>query len=156
MSEVAAVVISVEHGTAVVETGPRAAGCGRCHEPGGCGGGLLNLQDGGKPRRFTVPNTINAGIGERVLLCAPDGTLLRVALLSYGMPLLLIMIGASLATWRFGSDASAVTGALAGLVAGLLLLRIVASRREPVLSLHFKSPDNHDADISCLERKSTI
>ena len=156
MSEVAGIVIAVDGDVAVVETDPRAAGCGRCHEPGGCGGGLLNMQDSGDTRRYRIINTINVAAGDQVLLCAPEGAVLKAALLTYGLPLLLIICGAALATWRFGGDAAAVVGGVAGLIAGLLLLRIVARQGEPVLNLRLKSPDNSAANISCLERKSTI
>lgn len=156
MSEVAGIVTVVDGAFAVVETGPRAVGCGRCHEPGGCGGGLLNLQQGGESRRYSVNNTVNASVGDQVLLCAPDSEILQAALISYGLPLVLTIAGAAWATWCFGTDLPAVMGGLLGLLAGLLMLRFVASRREPVLSLRLKSPDNHVANGSCLERKSTI
>ena len=149
MSEVDGIVIAVEDGVAVVETGPRAAGCGRCHEPGGCGGGLLNMRDSGGTRRYRVDNAIQAHAGDHVSLCAQEGAVLTAAMYSYGLPLLLIILGAALGTWRFGGDAAAVAGGLAGLAAGLILLRAVARRQKPILTLRLKSLNN------CLDRKPT-
>lgn len=156
MIETEGIVVALDEGIAVVETGPRATGCGRCYEPGGCGGGLLNqkIQDTqGAKRQYRVSNGIEANIGDRVLLCTPEGTIVKAALLSYGIPLALAIIGAALGAWQFHSDAAALAGSVLGLVSGFFLFRFVAKGREPVLILQFKSHSLHDA---CLERKSTI
>ncbi len=148
-------VIGIESDVAVVEVGPRATGCGRCHEPGGCGGGLLNLQEGTRARQFRLKNDIGARVGDQVLICAPDGSILISALLSYGLPLAMLILFSGLATWRFGSDGAALTGGLLGLAIGLLLLRIVSSKREPALALRFKSTDYSPPENMCIERNST-
>ena len=150
-SSIEGIVTAVEGRVAEVETGPRAAGCGRCQEPGGCGGGLLNLQDAGKPRLYRIHNAIEARVGDRVLLCAEAGTVLRAALLSYGLPLALLIAGAATGS-AFGGDAMALAGAVFGVALGMLLLRTVARQEEPGLSLRFKSRDTQSA---CSERKST-
>ena len=147
MSEVEAVVVSVEGDVVVIETGPRASGCGRCNEPGGCGGSLLNLKTNAATRRYRVDNSIKARSGDRVLLCAPEGAVLKAALITYGIPLLLMLAGAAAGMWFDGSDAAALTGAVAGLAMAVASLRSrMAKRWEPNLSLRFKAVD------SCFQR----
>ena len=147
MNEIDALVVAVVAEVALVKTGPRAAGCGRCNEPGGCGGGLLNLNEGAAVRHYRIANSIGAKAGDRVLICAPDGSVLRVALISYGIPLLLALLGAALGTWLDGRDIFALCGAMVGIALAVGLLRSGLLRQwEPNLSLRFKSDD------PCLQR----
>ena len=155
MNEMEGVVIRIENNNAIVETGPRAVGCGRCFEPGGCGGGLQNGQESRKSRQYHVGNFINASVGDHVLICVPAGSILKSALLSYGLPLSMLIFGTAMATWLYGSDSAALIGGLSGLAAGLALLRFVALGREPLLSLRFKSTDSLQAETMCFERNIT-
>jgi len=147
MNEIDALVVALEADVALVQTGPRAAGCGRCNEPGGCGGGLLNLNQSAAVRHYRIANSIGATTGDRVLICAPAGSVLRVSLISYGIPLLLAIMGATLGTWLDGRDVFALCGAMVGIALAVGLLRSGLLRQwEPILSLRFKSDD------PCLQR----
>ena len=56
-----------------------------------------------------------------MVVCVPDGALLRVALASYGMPLLLLLAGAGVGNFLFG-EPGAIWGGLCGLgLAGVWL-----------------------------------
>ena len=102
-----------------------AQGCGRCHEPGGCGGqSLAQLSE--STRIYRLPNTIGAKIEDRVCLDIDTNQVRQAAVSAYIFPLALCFTGALLGQWQ-GGDLFAALGALAGLVAGWL--RIRTSRR---------------------------
>jgi sigma-E factor negative regulatory protein RseC len=140
MQETRAIVMRVEGMEAIVEP-VQGGGCGLCAGGKGCGSGRISQALCARPRQFRVHNEVNAGIGDEVLVAVADGILFRSALILYGLPLLLLFTGAlSGAHWMGGSegqhDAGAVIGAAAGLLAGLLLARFIASRqRASFLSL---------------------
>ncbi|CAB1369365.1 SoxR reducing system RseC family protein [Denitratisoma oestradiolicum] len=140
MSTVEAVVSGLENGMAVVDVA-RTSGCGRCHEQGGCGG-VMGGTSACATRQYRVPNTIQARVGDVVMLSVPEGVVLKAALASYGACVLLAIVGAALVTVAGGGDGVAVLGALSGLTLGLLLLRWNRRRWERAtdvgLSIHFK------------------
>jgi sigma-E factor negative regulatory protein RseC len=102
-------------------------GCGRCRQPGGCGGhqaGRLFCQT---PRTFSVPNPDRRQPGERVQIVLAGGSLGRSALHAYVQPLLALLAGA-LSGSAIAGEAGAIGGAIAGLLLGWLLLRRAQSR----------------------------
>lgn len=116
-----------DHAVAVVEVRPVSAGCGRCHEAGGCGGHLLNEALRSERRNlYHLPNTIAAQVGDEVGIELPDGALLRAALAAYLLPLGTTLLGAWLGT--LVGELWAVGGAVTGLGLGLLLLRLLQQR----------------------------
>jgi len=138
MSRVQGTVSRLEGDMAIVEV-VRSSGCGRCHEPGGCGGGTVATA-AACPRSYTLPNAIGAKPGDKVWLAVAEGSVLRAALWAYGLPGGLMLAGAALATMISASDLAAFGGALAGLAIGYLLLRSglggTKSDEVQVLSLH--------------------
>ena len=122
--ESTAIVTRIEGQHAMVEVSPVAAGCGRCHEAGGCGSGMLNKSL--RPQQLSIyrlPNLVGAAVGDRVIISVPEGSVLRAALLAYLLPVLLLIAGAAVGTVVSDSDLIAVIGAGSGLALGLLLLR---------------------------------
>jgi len=136
MLETRASVIRVEGAEAIVEAQP-SGGCGACSGGGGCGGAGLSRTLCVRPRQFRVRNSVGARVGDEVQVVVADGVLLRSALTLYGLPLLLVFAGAAFgAQWMAGSgrrDAGAVIGAVAGLLAGFILARFIASRQRASL-----------------------
>ena len=136
-----AVVARIEGDHAYVEVGNTGVGCGRCHETGGCQSGILGQLFSSKPRQFRIANRIGAMPGDRVVVRVAGGQALRAALLTYILPVLLLLLGAVAGTAQGeagNSDASAALGALAGLaigvLAGLTLRRArIGKIAEPVL-----------------------
>ena len=120
MTRCEAVVVDVAGGEVWVEVPERAPSCGSCKSADACQTGLLGLGTG--PRRYRLENRIGARIGDRVQLTVADGTVWRASLLSYVLPLLLAIGGAAIGQFAAG-DVGAVTGMLAGLGCGLVLLR---------------------------------
>jgi sigma-E factor negative regulatory protein RseC len=130
-----AIVRRVERGLAFVEAGGADAGCGRCHEKGGCQNGLFGQLFRSGPRQYRIVNSIDAVPGERVIVRVQDGVAIGAAMLAYGLPVIFLLLGASAGaalaeTDR--SDAATALGALVGLGLGVLcgpLVRHATSSR---------------------------
>jgi sigma-E factor negative regulatory protein RseC len=106
------------------------SGCGRCHEPGGCGGIILGRFLCSVPRSFRVLNTGNSAIGTRVTVVVAAGSIRRGALLVYGLPLLALLAGAIGGSILAG-ELGAMIGAACGLFCAWLLLRYAQRRGRP-------------------------
>lgn len=116
-------ITAVSAGFLVVELAP-LTGCGRCQEKDGCGRSAA-----APPRRYVLPDTINARVGEKVIVSVAGGAVLNAALWVYLLPLILLFVGAFVGE-NLGGDSSAIGGALVGLAVGFIVLRRV-SRRAP-------------------------
>jgi sigma-E factor negative regulatory protein RseC len=145
MTEIAGRVVNVKGDLALVEVGPRQVGCGRCQEAGGCGA-LPGGGEGAK-RIYHIRNDIAARTGDEVVLVVPEGALLKVSLLAYLVPVLLVIPAAAIGAAI--SETTAVIAALAGLVGGMMLLRLAQRRmlssREPLLSMRIKDCAFHSS-----------
>jgi sigma-E factor negative regulatory protein RseC len=122
------VVTRVEGDYAWVEIGA-GSGCGNCKSQGGCGSGLLGLA--APSRQHRLLNTVGAVEGDAVTVSLPEGGVLKAALLAYLLPLALGIGGAVAGMWLGGGDGHALTGLVAGLGGGWLLLRLLTRQREP-------------------------
>lgn len=110
------VVQRVEAGYAWVDVSV-AQGCGRCNEPGGCGGVNIARPFAPVSRSVRVINDIEAQPGEAVGVVIEDGVPLQAALLAYGWPVLGVILGAALGAALASADNGdllAAVGALAG------------------------------------------
>ena len=128
--------MSEAHGTVAGLDGDHAivrmdeAGCGRCHEEGGCGGHNLGNLLCRTPRTFRVPNPGRSRIGDRVVVCIAEGAVRRSALRAYGLPLLSLLLGAVIGS-LLGGDVGAIGGAVGGLLLAWQGLRHVQRRSVP-------------------------
>lgn len=113
MIEVHARVASIEGDHALVAVAE--GGCGRCHEPGGCGGKNLSQMFCASPKEYRVRNDRGAKVGEMVIVVVDEGVLRRSVLVAYGAPLVGLFAGAGLGL-AFAGDIGAMAGAGAGLV----------------------------------------
>ncbi len=124
------VVVAVTPDAVWVET-VRASTCGACKAKSTCGHHLINQQQSGQRARLRVPVAEDARyeVGDPVTLSLPEGALMRGALWVYGLPLLLLFLGAlfgaALPVTAF--DASAVLGT-GGLLAGFVINRVLSHR----------------------------
>ncbi len=138
MIETRAIVVSVNGSDAIVEP-MDAGGCGHCAGGSKCGSSKLSALARGGPRRVCARNDANARVGDEVRISMSDGTLLRSALLLYGLPLMLLLAGAFAGMHIQGGDAGAVVGATTGLTFGFLAARFATVRQgatsaaEPVI-----------------------
>jgi len=119
-----AVVVRVEAGRAWVEVGGPGAGCGRCHEAGGCQSGVMSQLFRRGPRCIPVADGIGAVPGEHVVVQVADGALLSAAVAAYLLPVLGLVAGAAageaMAPAAAVADFSAAIGAAAGFAAAVL------------------------------------
>lgn len=118
-------VVSVDGNTVWLEPEQTTA-CGGCKASGVCG-----VQPGSRRlvvRRFALRNDHNLALGDRVVVGIADATLLRGALTAYGLPMLVMMVAGVTAQKMIGGDAAAALAAVAGLIMGLVLVRLWAKR----------------------------
>ena len=106
-----------------------ASACARCRAGRGCGAGVFT----GVPRqrviRLPVPRGERIEVGAEVTVRIPGESLLRAALLAYGLPLA-GLIGGGVAGFALdGGDVVAALAAAAGLAVGAFAARSQAHRR---------------------------
>lgn len=99
--------------------------CGACGGKG-CGSTLYARMLHPREPEYAVDNPISAQPGERVVIGIEDGAVLRAVASAYGLPLVLLIMGALIGS-SFGEGA-AVLGGLIGLTLGLMRMK-----RQPVL-----------------------
>ena len=121
MNETLARVVRVQGEIAWVRV-ESPASCGACGGRG-CGstsvfGQLFNP----RPDEYPVVNTIDAQVGEAVVVGVEGGAVLRSVFRGYILPLLLLLAGAVIGM-QMGSELMAMAGAAFGLVLGFILLR---------------------------------
>jgi sigma-E factor negative regulatory protein RseC len=128
--ETEAIVTRLDGPYAMVELTRPGGGCGRCQEPGGCGGSVLGQVFGPGCRAFRLANTINARPGEKVLVRLGEGNMLRVALMVYLVPIVLLVAGAfaGMALADAPGDQAALIGAGFGLFFGIVLIALFQAR----------------------------
>lgn len=124
MIETHGVVTALDGSHAIVRM--EEAGCGRCHEPGGCGGQNIGKMFGGGPRLFRVGNPTNACIGDHVGVVVKNAAVHRGALIAYGAPLLALFLGAFLGRYLAGEMGS-IIGAVVGVVSAWKALPLLES-----------------------------
>lgn len=103
-----------------------AQGCGRCDEPGGCGGVNIAKPFGASRQAVRVLNDVGVRPGEPVGVRVDDGVPLKAALVAYAWPVVGVIAGAALGTVVAapgGADLSGGLGALAGGFAAAVLGR---------------------------------
>lgn len=132
--EAQAIVRQVEGSDAVIELASHGGGCGRCREPGGCGGSsVIGQVFGPRCSVFRVPNTIDAKPGEQVLVRLGDREMLRAALMVYFLPIVMLVAGAflGLTLAESAGDGAAFLGGALGFVAALVaVVRFQARERK--------------------------
>ena len=95
MIEEQARVISCDGAYAVVET-QRKTSCGACSMNKACGTGVLAKVFKDKMARLKVKNSIEAKVGEEVIVGVEEAAMLRGSFLVYMLPLLMLILFALL------------------------------------------------------------
>lgn len=129
MLEIGAEVVRVTGNTAWVRI-EAPSSCGACGGRG-CGRSLFaHLFHHGAPEH-PVHCLLKVTTGDTVVLGIPEGALLRAAAWAYLLPLSLVFLGAlGLSHW---GEMPAVGGALAGLIAGYMLMRSRLGQDKPIV-----------------------
>ena len=120
MTETLAVVISISgDGFAVCEQGVRGI-CGSCSDrTSSCPED--NAGSSKKPVIFSVPNSLNARVGDVARIGVPESSVMVSAVIAYLVPLLGLLTGALVSGLAFQNDFAGIAGAFAGLTLGFCL-----------------------------------
>ncbi len=145
MVEEQGTIIKIEEDYAVVRTQRRSA-CGNCGTAKtGCATAVIGEVIGQKDSDITVVNSLNAKVGDTVIIGLEEQALLKGSFLLYIVPLIFLFVSAIcvevLATnWGFTQhDGLTALGGILGLVAGLGVVNVLArnmmkqQRYQPVL-----------------------
>lgn len=102
----------------------RVSSCSGCQSEDHCGTSAISKVVGKRYVQVKALNTANAQVGDSVLVELPESTLLSLSFLAYLMPLVLLMLGAILASFGYPSvDLAGVFGGLFGFLIGVALLK---------------------------------
>jgi len=121
-------VVALEDDVAWIEM-QRKAVCDTCSVNKGCGTGVLAKAIGNKRFRIPVENTVNARVGDDVVVGIGDDMLIKSSFAVYIIPLLMLFAGAWLGEGAAqymalsGTEGLSVICGIAGLAAGFIWLR---------------------------------
>ena len=101
----------------------RKTACGLCGQTRGCGNSIWGKLLNHKSVNFTAQNSINANVGDSVIVGIDEAALMKSALLLYIVPLATMLFGAILTSKMIGSDAASLLGAGAGLLLGFVWVK---------------------------------
>lgn len=131
MIEESVEVIAIEENTLILRA-QRESTCQSCSVQKGCGTSVLSQWLGKKLSIFHVENTINAKIGDFLIVGIPESGLLKGSLMVYFMPIVSLMLCALLADWLMAESAYhdiwAIASGILGLFVGVRLSKVLLSR----------------------------
>ena len=128
MLETNGTVVEVDREFIWVETRPRSA-CSSCGT-GGCTTSVLARLFGARPSRLRLQNSLQARVGQQVVVGIPDSVLVNASVLAYLVPLLAMLFAGTVAAWTGLGELAQVAMILSGLLAGIALVgRITGSQR---------------------------
>ena len=126
MIEEHARVIAVENGQLLLEAQTKAS-CSACAVKQGCGTSVVSKWIGRKFTRFQAPNTVNARVGDEVVVGLAEEAMLKGSVLVYLLPLLAMIGFALLADSLIAADtASRDLMVLIAAVAGFSLMLVIS------------------------------
>lgn len=126
MIEEHARVIAVQNGQLLLEAQTKAS-CSACAVKQGCGTSVISKWVGRKFTRFQAPNTVNARVGDEVVVGLAEEAMLKGSVLVYLLPLLAMIGFALLADSLIAADtASRELMVLIAAVAGFSLMLVIS------------------------------
>ncbi|MFC3854173.1 SoxR reducing system RseC family protein [Salinispirillum marinum] len=127
MMEEQATVVAVEEGRVWVET-IRSSACQTCSARAGCGqslmGKVISNDTQAQKNYLSIPTERILLAGQAVLIGIPERAFLVGSFWLYLVPLLTLLIGALVFDALWGNDSMAFLGAIVGLAAGALVVRL--------------------------------
>lgn len=128
MVEGIAHVTAVEGNLAWLEP-EQTTSCGSCASSSACGAkGIGTTASRLEARRFSIVNQAGLAVGERVVVGIRENALVKASLTAYAIPLATALIAGALAQWADGRDGITMAAMVSGLLLGLVLARLGASR----------------------------
>jgi sigma-E factor negative regulatory protein RseC len=133
-----AIVENVGDGEVTIRT-QRQSACGSCSANKGCGTKLLNqIAEDGQRWLASIPqNKLKLSIGDTVVVGLDESALTQGSALVYGVPLVLMIALAAIASWAGQGDAISALAAFLGLFSGFFYVRLRSGR---VASQHHFKP----------------
>ena len=125
MIEELATVVETDGNTMSVEI-ERQSSCGFCSARSGCGTNLIASLFGRQRTLLSLPNSVHARTGDRVVLGIRENDLLKGSLQLYLWPLAGLLVGASAGHLLTGMEPIAILGGLTGM---FLVLKILKRRQ---------------------------
>ena len=126
MIEEHARVIAVQNGQLLLEAQTKAS-CSACAVKQGCGTSVISKWVGRKFTRFQAPNTVNARVGDEVVVGLAEEAMLKGSVLVYLLPLLAMIGFALLADSLIAADTpSRDLMVLIAAVAGFSLMLVIS------------------------------
>jgi sigma-E factor negative regulatory protein RseC len=125
MIETQAQVLRTEGSYAWVKIRPHTP-CGNCDPEKGCKSAAITRMFGQAQESYRVNNPINAQADDLVTIAVGEGVLLSSALWAYGLPMVLLLLGASIG--HFASpqgELATLSGAVIGFILGFGVLRLL-------------------------------
>lgn len=101
----------------------RKTACGLCGQTRGCGNSIWGKLFAHRSAAFKAKNTIDATVGQSVVVGISEQALLWSALLLYVLPLVTMLTASILMMQWHDSDGMTMLAALAGLALGLLWVK---------------------------------
>lgn len=141
-------VVAVETGGVWVETIQQSA-CNTCAAEKGCGQRLLAKVTGKTTAIKVLPGNYdlkNVGVNDQVVIGIPEKVIVNGTLLTYFLPLLLMVLGVISISKLSNSDVVVALGALAGLIVGGLFVRLHS----------YLNRTNHDVQPILLDTMSRV
>jgi len=119
-------VIAVQNGQLLLEAQTKAS-CSACAVKQGCGTSVVSKWVGRKFTRFQAPNTVNARVGDEVVVGLAEEAMLKGSVLVYLLPLLAMIGFALLADSLIAADTpSRDLMVLIAAVAGFSLMLVIS------------------------------
>lgn len=122
MVEESGIVLSVSQGLAEVET-VRTSSCTACQAKSACGHHAIAKVSSSNRMRMMVSDSFATQVGQEVVVGIPEDTLLKASIWMYLVPLVGLVLGATLPGLINDSAALAAIGSIIGLAAGLAFAR---------------------------------
>lgn len=122
MVEESGIILSVSQGLAEVET-VRTSSCTACQAKSACGHHAIAKVSSSNRMRMMVTDTFDSQVGQEVVVGIPEDTLLKASVLMYLVPLLGLVLGATLPGTVNENPIFAALGSVMGLGAGLYFAR---------------------------------
>jgi sigma-E factor negative regulatory protein RseC len=127
MIEEKAIVVAVEGDSVLLQTQRRSA-CQSCSVKQGCGTSVLAKVVGQRSAQILVSNTLDANIGDELIIGIDDNALVKGSLLVYALPLILLLVGALLGEllahyYVLNAELMSIVLGAAGFVLAMVLIR---------------------------------
>jgi sigma-E factor negative regulatory protein RseC len=119
MLEESGTVVALGKGVLWVETQARSS-CSQCSSSS-CTTSVVSKLFGVKPNRLELENSLNAELGQQVVIGIPDDLLVRASVWAYLVPVLIMLLAAAMAGVAGLGEGAQSLLALLGLAAGFVL-----------------------------------